>query len=96
MATYVSLIDVQHDFQNLQELAVIWGEAESEMQNLDAELIDSYAMLGEFDFLVLFEAPNRDAAFQMALTLQGHGLDMQTMEIVTTDHFASLVEDISG
>lgn len=94
MATYASLVSVQRDFQNLQELAVIWSEIEAEMEDFDAELLDSYAVLGEFDFLALFEAPDRDAAFQVALTLQRTGMDMQTMEVVTTDHFASLVEDL--
>ena len=94
MATYASLVSVERDFQNLQELALIWQELESEMSDFDAELLDSYAVLGEFDFLAIFEAPDRDRAFQASLTLERNGLDMQTMEIVTTDHFASLVEDI--
>ena len=94
MATYASLVSVQQDFQNVQELAVIWQQFESEMRDFDAELRHSYAILGEFDFLVIFEAPDRDAAFQVVLSMHRNGLDMQTMELVTTDHFASLVDDL--
>jgi uncharacterized protein with GYD domain len=94
MATYASLVRIQQDFQNLQELAVIWQEVEAEMEDFDAELLHSYAVLGEFDFLTIFEAPDSDAAFQVSLTMQRNGLDLQTVEIVTTNHFASLVEDL--
>lgn len=94
MATYASLVRVQRDFQNIQELAVIWQEVEAEMEDFDGALIESFAVLGEFDFLAIFEAPDSDAALQVALTLQRNGLDMQTMEVVTTDRFASLVEDL--
>lgn len=97
MPTYTSLVSVDdRDFQNVQELATIWGEIETQVEQnqLDVELIDTYAVLGDYDFIAIFEAADRDSAFQLALTLEGSGLDMQTMEVVDTDHFAELVEDV--
>lgn len=95
MATYVSLINATNrDVHNAQELAVIWGEITAELGEYDADLIDSYAVLGEHDFLLIFEVPNRESAFKTALTLHRHGLTAQTMEILNTDEFARLVEDI--
>ncbi|SDQ54337.1 GYD domain-containing protein [Natronobacterium texcoconense] len=95
MNTYVSLIELtDRDVQNTQELVSIWGEIRTEFEEHEAELVDSYAILGEHDFLVVFKAGDRESAFKAALTLRRHGLDGQTMEAVETDEFADLVDEI--
>ncbi|AFZ71900.1 GYD domain-containing protein [Natronobacterium gregoryi] len=95
MNRYVSLIELaDRDVQNTQELASIWGEIRTEFAEHDADLVDSYAILGEQDFLVVFEADDREGAFKAALTLRRHGLDGQTMAAVETDEFAHLVDEI--
>lgn len=95
MPTYVSIVQLAgRDVQNMQELASIWGEIKTEFEEHDAELHDSYAILGEHDFLVIFDASDHKGAFKSALTLHRHGLDAQTMEIMDTDDFASLVDEI--
>ncbi|NUB90978.1 GYD domain-containing protein [Haloterrigena sp. SYSU A558-1] len=95
MATYASLVDVDdRSVQNAQELSSIWGEIRTEFEDHEAEVLDSYAILGEHDFLVLFDAADRESAFKSALTLRRHGLSAQTMEIVDTDDFANLVDEI--
>lgn len=95
MGMYMSLVKVNEArIQNVQKLATIWGDIQNEIQNHDGELFDSYAILGEYDFLVLFEAQDRYHAFQIALVIERRGLDMQTMEIIPTDEFGRLVEDI--
>ncbi|MFC6904790.1 GYD domain-containing protein [Halalkalicoccus tibetensis] len=94
MPTYAGLVDVEdREFQNVQELASLWGEIRTELERFDVRIEESYAVLGEYDFIVVFEAPDRDSAVQAALTIQGYGLDMQTMEATDTDHFADLVGD---
>lgn len=95
MPTYASLIETDdRDVQNPQEFASIWGEIETEIADHDAELLDSYAVLGEYDFLVVFEVPDRDGAFQTSLTLRRHGLSTRTVGVVDTDDFAHLVDDV--
>ena len=95
MPTYAALVDIDdRDVQNAQELASIWGEIRTEFEQHNSELRDSYAALGRHDFLVIFEAGDREAAFKSALTLRRHGLEGQTMEIVDTDDFAHLVDEI--
>jgi uncharacterized protein with GYD domain len=95
MPTYASIVELtDRDVQNMQELAAVWGEVRTEFEEHDAELIDSYAILGEHDFLVIFEAPDQEAAFKAALTLHRHGLDAQTMALKDTDEFAALVNEI--
>ena len=95
MPTYTSLAKVrERDVQNVQDLASIWGELRTEIEDFDAELLDTYAVLGDYDFIVLFESADREEAFKVALAMERHGLDMQTMEVIHTDRFAELVEDI--
>ncbi|WP_134669382.1 GYD domain-containing protein [Halorussus marinus] len=93
MHTYASLVDVSKDVQNPQELTSVWGDIRSDLEDRDATLKDTYAILGEYDFLVILSAPDRDAAYQAALALDRHGLDSQTMEIIPTDELAHVVDD---
>ncbi|MXV60848.1 GYD domain-containing protein [Natronorubrum sp. JWXQ-INN-674] len=95
MVTYASLVDVDdRDVQNAQELSSIWGEIKTEFEAHNSEIVDSYAILGKHDFLVVFDAADREAAFKSALTLRRHGLSAQTMEVVDTDDFAHLVDEV--
>ncbi|WP_267642464.1 GYD domain-containing protein [Haloarchaeobius amylolyticus] len=95
MGTYTSLVSVrERDVNNVQELATLWGEIHTEIEDFDAELKDTYAVLGDYDFIVIFDAAGRDEAFKVALAMERHGLDMQTMEVVPTDDFAELVTDM--
>lgn len=93
--SFVALVDVNEpDAQNVQELASIWGTIENELAEIGVAVQASYAVLGEVDFLVVYEAPGPDVAFQADVVLERHGLDVQTMELTPTDHFAELVHDV--
>ena len=95
MPTYASLIKVRdRNVQNVQEMATIWGDIRSEIEEFDAKLLHSYAVLGDYDFIVIFEAADNDEAFKAALTVERHGLDGQTMEVVPIEKFADLASDI--
>jgi uncharacterized protein with GYD domain len=92
MQTWLSLVEVDGaEFQDLQELASLWGDINLEVEEIDAEIIDTYALLGRFDFLLVFEAPDRDSVFELSLAAERHGLDMNTMEGVPIEHFGNLV-----
>ncbi|RRJ33129.1 GYD domain-containing protein [Halocatena pleomorpha] len=95
MGVYMSLVTVNEArIQNVQSLATVWGDLRTEINDHGGHLLESYAILGEYDFLVLFEADDRNQAFRISLIIERRGLDMQTMEIVPTDEFGQLVEDI--
>lgn len=95
MSMYMSLVTVNEArIQNVQSLATIWGDLRNEINDHGGNLLESFAILGEYDFLMLFEADDREHAFRIALLIERRGLDMQTMEIIPTDEFGRLVEDI--
>jgi uncharacterized protein with GYD domain len=96
MPMYLSLVTVEdREFQNVQELASIWGEIRGELEEFDVDVVDTYAILGSYDFLLIFDAPDRDTVFQAAIAIESYGMDLQTMEITPTDRFADLVDDVS-
>ncbi|WP_049997886.1 GYD domain-containing protein [Halococcus sediminicola] len=94
MQTWLSLVEADGtEFQDLQELASLWGDISLELEEIDAEIKDTYALLGRYDFLLVFEAPDRDSVFELSLAAERHGLDMSTMEGVPIEHFGSLVKE---
>ncbi|WP_227353069.1 GYD domain-containing protein [Haladaptatus salinisoli] len=93
MAKYVALVDIRGQIQNVQELASVWGDIRIEFEEFGVDLEGSYAVLGEYDYLLIFDAPDRDTAFKAGIAVESHGMDMQTMEIIPIDDFAQLVED---
>ncbi|MFC6733297.1 GYD domain-containing protein [Haladaptatus sp. DYSN1] len=94
MPTWVSLVDViDKDYQNMQELASSWGEIYRETETSPIEIETTLALLGDYDFLCIYEAPDRASAFDLAMIARRHGLSLQTMEGVPIDEFGPLVND---
>lgn len=92
---FVTLVDMNEESaQNVQEMASIWGKIDNELQDIGVTVEDSYAVLGEVDFLIIYEAPSPEEAFQADIILERHGLDVQTMELTPTEHFSELVMDV--
>lgn len=95
MATYMALVDVDETrVQNVQELATVWGDVRGDVADVGGDLLDAYAVLGEHDFLVLFEASDREEALQISVGMERYGLDTQTMELIPVERFGELVDDI--
>lgn len=90
---YAVLAELEQEVQNPQDLASMWGDIENECDELGATVEGSYAVLGSYDFLLLLDAPSRDAMLEASLVLTRYGLDVQTMEIIPTEQFADIVAD---
>jgi len=92
--TFVSLVEgSEPNVPNIQELASVWGQIKQELDEIGAEALESFAVLGEVDFILIFEAEDMDTAFKSDVVLERHGLSVQTREIKPTEHFAKLVEN---
>lgn len=93
--TYITLVTIDEaDVQNVQELSRIGGEIREEFDSIGTSVKDIYAVLGQVDFIVIYDAPSTDEAFQASLALRQHGLSGETMEIAPTERFGDLVEDV--
>lgn len=94
MGTYCALVEVDDaEAQNVQEFVSLWGRIREDISTFEAELKETYAILGEHDFLVLFEAVDQQEALRIAIAIERYGLDTQTMEIFPIDEFGGLVDD---
>lgn len=95
MSTYIALADVnEQEFQNPQELTSIWGDIREDVEQFGGELRDSYALVGGYDFLLTFDVEEEDAAIQIAMAIERHGLDTNTLRAVPIERMGELVEDI--
>lgn len=95
MTTYVLLANVHEgEFQNPQELASVWGELRSDIEAQGGELAGAYALLGEYDFLLLVDVENAEAALRVTVAVERHGVDIRAMEGFSIDQLTDIVEDI--
>lgn len=95
MVKYTVLADVENsEFQNVHELASIWGEIRNDIAELDGELVDAYAVLGHYDFQLTFEASDEEAAMQIAFAIERYGLDTRTHQVIDADRLGELADDI--
>ncbi|MFB6129671.1 MAG: GYD domain-containing protein [Salinigranum sp.] len=95
MSLYVVLADVnEREFQNAQEFVNLWGSVRSDLAALEADLVDTYALLGGYDFLVTLEADDKETAMEASLLMERQGLDAETMQALPVDHLGELVDDV--
>ena len=95
MPTYVCEVDVNEgQLQNPQRLASLWGDVKEDIERLGGEVLDTYTILGKYDFLVIFEVEGEHDAFQASQVIEQHGLDTETMQAFPIERIGELVEDI--
>lgn len=95
MPTYMTLADVhEQEFQNPQELATIWGDIATDIEEIGGELRESYAVMGAHDFVLIYEVDDADAAIQVAIAAERYGIDATSMQLFPVDRLSELVEDI--
>ena len=59
-----------------------------EIEAMGVKIIAQYATLGQYDFINIFEAPNDETIFKVALNVTGKGVDrVQTLTAKTLDEF---------
>lgn len=95
MPTYVVLADVHgREFQNPQELAAIWGETRSDVDDVGGEPGESYVLAGQYDFLLTYDADDTETALKVALPTERHGLDTHTLPALPIERLGDVVDDV--
>jgi len=95
MPTYIAHVDVNEDqFQNPQELVTAWGTIREDVEKLGGEVIDTYAILGEYDFHVRLSVDSSETAFQVTQVIESQGFDTKTVEALPLDRLGELVDDV--
>ncbi len=89
MATYILLSKVTTDgMQTLHSNPQRLKAADKEIEQLGCKVVAQYALLGEYDFLTIVEAPDNETAAHLSLDLGTHGtLEISTHAAVDIDAF---------
>ena len=95
MPTYLAQISVNEgEYQNPQELVSVWGTIRQDIEELGGEILQTYAVLGGYDFHLAFEVESGEIAFQVSQAIERHGLDTETMRTLPVERIGELVDDI--
>jgi uncharacterized protein with GYD domain len=63
-------------------------EVNKEVEKMGIKITSQYALLGQYDFLNVFEAPNNEAVAKMAMELGARGtIETMTMPAMMLDRF---------
>jgi uncharacterized protein with GYD domain len=99
MKTFVLLTKLSPDLmKNMKERAAIgnnWINLVKE-KCPDVKFLSHYALLGQFDFLDIYEAPDEETATKVSLISREHGaLEAQSLTAIPYKNYLKLLNDIS-
>jgi uncharacterized protein with GYD domain len=67
-------------------------EVNSEVEQMGCRVIAQWALLGEYDFATILDAPDADAVAKVAVTLGARGtLKTRTLSAIPIDEFIGLL-----
>ena len=94
MPIYIALTNVSADGRKaIKEDPKRIKANNKDIEAMGVKIIAQYATLGQYDFINIFEAPNDDAIFRVALNLTGKGVDqVQTLSAMTLDDFIAATQ----
>ena len=68
-------------------------EVNEEIETMGAKVVDQYALLGEYDFLNILEAPNAKTVVKIMVELGSRGtLETTTFEALPIDEFLATLK----
>ena len=93
MATYIILTKyTQQGIQNIKESPARFDAAKKAMQSMGADLKQVFLTMGQYDLVVIAEAPDDETIAKFALVTGALGnVSTQTMRAFTEDEFRKIV-----
>jgi uncharacterized protein with GYD domain len=80
--------------QNLQEDPEILNQFNKEVEYLGVKVKCQYALLGQYDFVSILEAPSNEAIAKLAIRLSAHGTTQTvTMAAITLDNLIATLKE---
>jgi len=89
MATYVMLTTLTDEGRKtIKEKPERIKEVNKEVEGMGVKILAQYAVLGQYDFVNILEAPSNEAVSRMAIELGARGtLQTMTLAAMTLDDF---------
>jgi uncharacterized protein with GYD domain len=93
MATYISLIKyTQQGIQNIKDSPARLDSAKKAFQSMGAEIKQTFLVMGQYDLVILFDAPDDETVAKLMLATGSLGnVSTQTMRAFTEDEFRKIV-----
>ena len=93
MATFINLLRFSgQNASDIKDSPARLEQIKQAIQAFGGELIGFYVLMGQYDALLIMEAPNEEAAMQFAFTaFSSGGIDTETMRAFTEDEFKNIV-----
>ena len=96
MATYIFLVNyTQKGIEDIKESPERLDEAKKAFQAMGAEMKEFYLVAGQYDLVVVAEAPDDETIAKLALTIGSKGaVRTETLRAFTEDEYRKIVSDI--
>jgi uncharacterized protein with GYD domain len=93
MATYIMLIRyTQQGVQNMKESPARLDAAKQAFQAMGAEIKEFYLLMGQYDAIVVAEAPDDETATKLAMTVGSAGaVRTETLRAFTEDEYRKII-----
>lgn len=94
MATYVMLTTLTDEGRKtVKENPGRIKEVNKEVEGMGVKLVAQYALLGQYDFVNIIEAPNNETVVKVAIELGARGtLQTTTLAAMTLDQFIKSIK----
>ena len=96
MPTYITLASItDQGIRNMKDLARRLQNAEETFSQMGAQLREVYLLMGQYDYVVLADAPDDETMARIALTVAGQGnVRTQTFRAFDRSEMLRLVEGL--
>lgn len=96
MATYISLVQyTQQGISTIKESAKRLDAAKKLFEEAGAKLKDFYLVMGEYDIIIVFEAPNEETVAKVSLSIGAKGnVRTRTSRAFTEPEFRKLIKSL--
>jgi uncharacterized protein with GYD domain len=94
MPTYVTLVRLTStDQKAISELEIVWRECLNKMEIIGIKDIRAYGLLGRYDMIFIYEAPNEKVAARIPLSFISKGTSQtETWNAIPMEEFIKLTK----
>ena len=81
--------------ENIKEAPQRFATTQRAMKTCDIKLIDMYAILGPYDYVVILEAPDESAIFKFVAMVSADGeVNTETWRAIPFEEFSKIVQEL--